>query len=148
MVWKFTLLVKDSAITNVGTPRNVSDVGRFLAKGNQVRKFVPNLAEETKPFRDLPNKDYVWTWDQPQHIAFKKLKESLSDGLVLALYNTNAKRIVSGDASSHGLGAVLVEEEVEGAVKPVSYISKRLSTTLIAPPVADSDTFSFTIFKP
>ena len=64
---------------NVATPRNVSDVQRFLGMFNQLSKFVPNLAEETKPLRDLLHKGNAWMWDQPQQMSFKKLKESLSN---------------------------------------------------------------------
>ena len=48
---------------------------------------------------------------------------------VLALYDPNTRTIVSADTSSHGLGAVLLQEQVNGDVKPVSYISKLLSPT-------------------
>ena len=48
---------------------------------------------------------------------------------VLALYDPNARTIVSADASSHGLGAVLLQEQANGNIKPVSYISRSLSPT-------------------
>ena len=46
---------KVSAIKKIGTPENVSDIRRFLGMYNQLSKFVPtcNLADETKPLRDL-----------------------------------------------------------------------------------------------
>ena len=40
---------KVSAITNVGTPGNVSNVWHFWGVFNQLSKFIPNLADETKP---------------------------------------------------------------------------------------------------
>ena len=45
------------------------------------------------------------------------------------LYALNARTIVSADASSHGLGAVLLQEQANGDIKPVSYISRSLSST-------------------
>ena len=45
------------------------------------------------------------------------------------LYDLNARTTLSTDASSHGLGAVLLQEQVNGYVKPVSYISRSLSLT-------------------
>ena len=48
---------------------------------------------------------------------------------VLALYDPNARTTVSADAFSHGLGAVLLQEQANEDVKPVSYISRSLSWT-------------------
>ena len=79
--------------------------------------------------RDLLRKDCPWTWERPQQDALEKLKRLLSSIPVLALYNPNARTIVSADASSHGLGAVLLQEQTNGDVKPVSYISRSLSPT-------------------
>ena len=53
----------------------------------------------------------------------------LSNTPVLALYNRNARTIVSVDTSSHKLGAVLLQEQMNGDTKPVSYISRSLSLT-------------------
>ena len=50
---------KASAIKNVGISSNVSDVRRFLGTTNQLSKFIPNLADKTKPLRDLLCKDYT-----------------------------------------------------------------------------------------
>ena len=42
----------------------VSDIQRFLGMYSKLSKFVPNLADETKPLRDLC-KDCPWTWEHP-----------------------------------------------------------------------------------
>ena len=47
----------------------------------------------------------------------------------LVLYDPNARTTVSADASSHGLEVVLLQEQANGNVKPVSYISRSLSPT-------------------
>ena len=118
-----------SAIRKIGTPENVSDIWHFLGMYNQLSKSVPNLADETKPLRDFLRKHCPWTWEHSQQDALKKLKRLLSSTPVLALYDPNAKTTVSADATSHGLGAVLLQEQVNGDVKPVSYISRLLFLT-------------------
>ena len=61
--------------------------------------------------------------------SFNKLKELLSSTLVPGLYDPNSKTIVSAHASSNGLGAVLLQEQGNGAVKQVSYNFRSLSPT-------------------
>ena len=85
-------------------------------------KFVLNLADETKILMDFLHNDCPWTWECPQQDALEKLKRLLSSTPVLALYDPNARTTVSADASSHGLGAVLFQEQANGDVKPVSCI--------------------------
>ena len=51
---------KVRAIREVQPPRNVSDVRRFLGMSNHLSKFAPNLAEKTKPLRELLNKSNQW----------------------------------------------------------------------------------------
>ena len=76
--------------------------------------------------RDL-YKDQQWIWDHSQQEAFNLVKESLLSTPALALYDPNATTMVSADASSYGLGAVLFQEQRNGDIKPVVYISRSLS---------------------
>ena len=120
---------KVSAIKNVREPHSVGDVKRFLGMANQMSKFVPNLADKMKPLRELLLKNKQWTWEQPQREAFASIKDLLSTAPVLALYDPNAKIIVSADALSHGIGAVLLQKQSNGDTKPIAYISRSLSPT-------------------
>ena len=45
------------------------------------------------------------------------------------MYDPNARTTVSVDASSHGLGTMLLQKQADGDIKPVSYISRLLSPT-------------------
>ena len=119
---------KVSAIKNVREPHNVGDVRRFLGMANQMSKFMPNLAK-MKPLRELLLKNKQWTWEQPQREAFASIEDLLSTAPVLALYDPNAKTIVSADASSHGITAVLLQKQSNGDTKPIAYISRSLSPT-------------------
>ena len=51
----------------------------------------------------------------------------LSSAPTLALYNPNYNTELSADASSHGLGEVLSQQQPGGEYRPVAYISQALS---------------------
>jgi len=96
---------------------------------NQLSKFSPNLAEETKPLRELLMKGNAWLWDKPQQKAFDRIKAILVNAPVLALFNPNLETILSADASSFGLGAVLLQKQLSGELKPVAFISRSMTPT-------------------
>ena len=78
---------KIQAIQGLKPPTNVSELRRFLGMINQHSKFAPNLAEETKPLRELLNTKSDWKWDTLHEQAFNRLKTLLSPSEVLALYD-------------------------------------------------------------
>ena len=120
---------KIHAVKDLPPPQNVSELRQFLGMVNQLSKFLPRVAEETKPLRDLLSKKNQWHWDSLQDHAFTNLKLLLSSSEVLALYNPSLRTIVSADASSYGLGAVLRQQQSNGDVRPVAYISRALTET-------------------
>ena len=120
---------KVSAVVQMRQPTNVSEVRRLLGMVNQLSKFVPNLADMTKPLRDLLSKHNQWTWDKPQQGAYTRIKEALTTTPILAPFDTGLKTIVSADASSYGLGAVLLQKQKNGEIWAVAYISRAMTPT-------------------
>ena len=120
---------KIPAITHVHTPKNAGDVRRFLGMINQLSKISPNLAEETQSLRELLSKERAWVWGEPQELAFCRLKKILTNAPVLAHFDPNRETIVSADASSYGLGAVLLQKQENGEFQPVAFISRSMTPT-------------------
>ena len=110
-------------------PNNITEVRRFLGMANQLSKFTPNLADLTKPLRDLLSKQNLWTWGEPQRKAYAAIKKALTESPVLAPFDPNIQTTVSADASSYGLGAVLFQEQKNGEKRAVAYISRAMSPT-------------------
>ena len=84
---------KVNSITCMAEPTNVSEVRRFLGMVNQHSKFSANLAELTKPLRDLLSKKNQWMWGPKQKDAFDQVKKELSKSPVLALYSPSLDTI-------------------------------------------------------
>ncbi|XP_065176961.1 uncharacterized protein K02A2.6-like [Sycon ciliatum] len=106
--------------------QDVADVRSFLGLVNQLGKFSPSLASVSQPIRDLLKKGNAWSWGPPQQSAFEEIKALLSCTPVLALYSPEYPTIVSADASSYGLGAVIKQQQPSGDWKPVSFQSRAL----------------------
>merc|ERR1712030_43520 len=91
-------------------------------------KFIPNIAEKTKPIRELLHKDNLWYWTQVHEHAFKMLKQLLTSDKVLTPYDPDKKSMLAVYACNYGLGAAIFQETNKGW-QPVAYASKSLSDT-------------------
>ena len=120
---------KVQAIVEMKRPTNVPEVRRFMGMVHQMSKFAPHLADKAKPLRDLVSPKNQWIWTEIQQQAFDKIKQELSSQPVLAMYNPEADTIVSADASSIGLGAVLTQKQQSGKWFPIAYASRALTPT-------------------
>ena len=60
---------------------------------------------------------------------FEHIKKQLIADSLLAHYNPNAELILSCDASSYGVGAVLSHRWREGTERPIAFVSRRLAPT-------------------
>lgn len=121
-------LEKTSAIVEMRPPESVTEVQRFMGLVNQLGKFSPQIAEIGQPLRELLSSRRAWTWGPSQEQSFANIKKELAKPTVLAHYNLQAETKVSADASSFGLGAVLLQK-AEDAWKPVAYASRSLMDT-------------------
>ena len=120
---------KVEAITEYPAPTDKAELRRFLGMVNQLMKFTPNLAEITKPLRDLLSKKSAWLWGSLQEKAFQQVKKELSSDVVLAMYSPHRETLLSADSSSYGLGAVLLQRQEDGEFRPVAYASRSMNET-------------------
>lgn len=119
---------KVAAILQMPEPTNVPELRRFLGMVNHLTKYTPNLAEMTQPLLELLSKKNEWCWNPPQQKAFTNVKQVLTESPILALFDPKRETMVSADASSYGLGAVLMQKQEDRNLRPVAYTSRSMST--------------------
>ena len=115
---------KIEAIVDMPSPSCPADLIRLLGMVTYLDKFCKGLADLTRPLRALLKTDVAWVWEQPHSEALEKLKMALSSLPVLRLFDPSRPVVVSVDASSVGIGAVLLQEG-----QPIAYSSTSLTET-------------------
>lgn len=100
---------KIQAVSQFPVPKNVHNVRQFLGLASYFRKFIRNFSILARPLTDLTKKRVKWCWEANQNNAFELLKTLLATRPVLSLYDSQAKLKLHTDASSLGLGGVLMQ---------------------------------------
>ncbi|XDV38013.1 hypothetical protein PO909_007505 [Leuciscus waleckii] len=113
---------KVRAILEMPEPQDKSALQRFLGMLQYLEKFIPNLSEVTAPLRKLLEEETLWHWESIQQDSFNRLKVLVSTAPVLKFYDVSQPVTLSVDASSEGLGAVILQEG-----QPVAYGSRALT---------------------
>ena len=114
------------AIQDFQAPTDVSKLRSFLGMINYVGRFIPNLSDIVRPLNQLLCQDVAWTWGPAQRASFTKVKDLVANSTTLAFFQVDKPTIISADASSYGLGAVLLQE-TEGEWRPIAYASRSLT---------------------
>ncbi|UYV68242.1 K02A2.6-like [Cordylochernes scorpioides] len=105
---------KVKAIAEMKPPADLHGVQRFLGMLNDLRK---------------KGVSFIWGSPQKKKKAFEKVKDLLASDRVLASFDISKKTMVSADASSYGLGAVLKQEHEANEWRPLAFASRMLTKT-------------------
>ena len=121
---------KTKAILDMQPPNSVSEMRRFIGMANQLSKFIPCSAELMKPLTELLSSKRSFQWGPSQTEDFARIKEKLTTPSILAWYDPTADTKVSADASSFGLGAVILQRtESNSPWRPVAFASRTMTDT-------------------
>ena len=111
-------------LLNMPAPEDKKGIQRLLGSLNFFARYIPNMSTITHPLRELLGKNTPFHWTQTHDHALNQIKKILASAPVLEYYDVNKPVILEADASSVGLGAVILQEG-----KPIAYGSRSLTTT-------------------
>ncbi|KAD3639992.1 hypothetical protein E3N88_29215 [Mikania micrantha] len=109
---------KISAVVSWPVLVNVKDVRGFLGLTGYYRRFVRCYGIIARPLTALTKKD-GFHWNNETLAAFETLEHALISAPVLRLPDFTISFVVECDASSDGVGTILIQEE-----HPMAYYSK------------------------
>ena len=115
---------KVEAILKMERPKDVAAVTRLVGLVNYLSKFLLKLSEVCEPLRRLTHKDVEWRWSEEQEDALERVKQAVTSAPVLRYFDSSLPVEGQGDASSNGIGFVLMQNG-----QPVSYSSRALTVS-------------------
>jgi hypothetical protein len=100
---------------------SVGDIQSFLRLAGYYRRFIKGFSKISKPMTELLEKDKKFEWMTGCEASFQELKEQQTTAPILVMSDMEKPFSIYCDASSQGLGCVLMQD---GHV--VAYASRQL----------------------
>jgi hypothetical protein len=104
-------------------PTTIHQIRSFLGLAGYYRRFIPDFSRIAKPITELLKKEAKVVWGQKCEDDFHTLRQHLTIALVLAQPDSSKPFDVYCDASSTGLGCVLMQDN-----RVIAYASRALRT--------------------
>jgi hypothetical protein len=106
------------------TPQNILDIKSFLGLAGYYRRFIEGFSKIFKPMTKLLAKGNTFEWTPRHETNFQELKKRLTTAPVLTMPDMEKPFSIYCNASSQGLGCVLMQDD-----HVVAYASRQLKNT-------------------
>jgi len=117
-------LDKFEAIMKMRNPTNLKEVQRLVGKLNALARFLPILAERTKPIVKLLKKTETFEWNEQCERAFSQIKSMIAEPPILVKPMLAQPIIVYLATSHEAIRAALIQENPDQ--KPIYFVSRSL----------------------
>ena len=116
------------AVAQFPRPETLTQLRAFLGLASYFRRFICGFAGIARPLHELLKKgsDVRNDWGPTQEAAFKDIKTKLTHSPVLISDDGVSEVELQTDASTKGIGAVLLLRKPNGN-RPVTFVSRKLS---------------------
>lgn len=118
---------KISCVKKYPTPKNVTEVQRFVGFVNFYRKHIYDFSKIARPLYNLCKKDQTFEWTTECEEAFQTLKFKLMNPPVLIYPRFDYPFVITSDASKVAIAAIL-SNKIDGEERPIQYFSKTLNS--------------------
>ncbi len=118
------------ALTNMPMPKDFKQLRSLLGGLSYYRKYLPNLSKRIKPIQALMKKNVKYIFTPEMEKIVRELLHELSNPPTLVFPDWDAVAdgsrlfLLFCDASVDGFGASLEQEQPNGDIKPIVYISR------------------------
>ena len=108
-------------------PNDVSELQYFIGSANYLQKLIPHFADKMAPLYALLKLDSEWKWESTEQSAFDQIREAMSSDTTLGYHSCTRDVVLQVNASGKGLGAVMLQPDGNGQVRPIAYASRVLT---------------------
>ena len=119
-----------AALTRMPMPTDIKQRRSLLGGLSYYRKFLPNMAHHIRPITALLEKGAAFNFTSAMEDTVRALLAQLAAPPILvfpdwdAVIDTSRPFRLHCDASTAGLGATLEQEQPDGSIRPIVYISR------------------------
>ena len=119
-----------AALTRMSMPTDIKQLRSLLGGLSYYRKFLPNMAHYIRPITVLLKKGAAFDFTSAMEDTVRALLAQLAAPPILvfpdwdAVIDTSRPFRLHCDASAAGLGATLEQEQPDGSIRPIVYISR------------------------
>ena len=119
-----------AALTRMPMPTDIKQLRSLLGGLNYYRKFLPNMACRIRPITALFKKGAAFDFTSTMEDTVRDLLPELATPSILvfpdwdAVADTSRPFRLYYDASTAGLGATREQEQPDGSIRPIVYISR------------------------
>ncbi len=118
---------KVDKIKKAPAPTSRNKLRPFLGLASYYQRFIPRFASISKPLVEKTSEKFNFLWTDAMQESFSTLKSKLITGPALAYPDYEKPFIISADASSKAIRAILFQNDADGREHLAYYASRVLN---------------------